>query len=323
MKRRDAGLAMAAFALSLPGLTRAQSYPDHTLKLVVPYPPGASTDAVGRIVAQQASSGLGQQIVIDNRGGASGNIGTDLVAKSAPDGYTFGIGTDATHTANAHLFRNLPYDPLKDFAPLALAAMNPIVLVVNPAVPAKNIAELVAWVKANPEKGGFGSSGAGSPHHLSGELLRLRTGAPFLHVPYRGGAPALTDTLGGQLSMVFASAITVLQHIKEGRVRAIAVTGPRRYAGLPDVPTVAETLPDFEVTSWLAFFGPAKMPEPVTQRLSDELVKALQTPEVKKKLADGGMEVVADIGPKALAALQRRDYELKGKLIRDAGVQPE
>lgn len=322
MKRRDAGLAMAAFALGLPTLSRAQDYPDHALRLVVPYPPGASTDAVSRIVGAKAATTLGQSIIVDNRGGASGNIGTEIVAKAAPDGYTFGLGTDATHAANAHLFRHPAFDPLKDFTPLALAAMNPIVLVVNPACPAKNLAELVAWVKANPSKGGFGSSGTGSPHHLAGELLRMRTGAPFVHVPYRGGGPALNDTLAGQISILFASAITVLPHIKTGKLRALGVTTPKRYAGLPDVPAIAETLPDFDVPSWLAFFGPAKLPAPIARRLSDALVGALRDPEVNEKLTVNGMEVVAG-GPEQLAALQRKDYEFKGKLIREAGIHAE
>lgn len=322
MKRRDAGLALAACAFSFPGLVRAQSYPDHPLRLIVPYPPGASTDAVSRIVGQNVGASLGQSIIIDNRGGASGNIGTDIVAKAAPDGYTFGLGTDATHAANFHLLLHPTFDPLRDFTPLALAAMNPIVLVVNPVVPARNLTELIAYVKAHPDKGGFGSSGTGSPHHLSGELLRTRTGAPFVHIPYRGGGPALNDLLGAQIPMVFASVITVLPHIRNGKLRAIGVTSANRYEMLPEVPTMAETLPGFEVPSWLAFFGPAKMPPPVAKRLSDELVKSLREPDIKAKLTDAGMEVVAG-GPDELAALQRKDYELKGRLIQDAGIKPE
>lgn len=322
MNRRDAGLAMAAFAFSLNGVARADSYPDRSVRLIVPYPPGASTDAVARIVGQKLQGVLGQTIVIDNRGGASGNIGTTLVAQAAPDGYTFGLGTDATHAANVHMLLKPPFDPLKDFTPLALVAMNPIVLVVNPEVPAKNLNELIAYVKAHPNKGGFGSSGTGSPHHLAGELLRQRTGAPFVHVPYRGGGPALTDTLGGQIGILFASAITVLPHIRNGKLRAIAVTSTARYDGLPEVPTIAETLPGFDVPSWLAFFGPAKMPAPIASRLSEALVKVLRDPEVKAKLNEQGMVTVAG-GPAELTALQRKDYELKGKLIRDAGIQSE
>jgi tripartite-type tricarboxylate transporter receptor subunit TctC len=200
--------------------------------------------------------------------------------------------------------------------------MNPIVLVVNSTVPAKNLTELVAYVKANPNKGGFGSSGTGSPHHLSGELLRARTGAPFVHVPYRGGGPALNDTLAGQIGLLFASAITVLPHIRSGKLRAIAVTSAQRYEGLPDTPTIAETVPDFDVPSWLAFFGPAKLPAPVAARLSDDLLKSIRDPAVKTKLTESGMVVVAG-GPSELAALQRKDFEVKGKIIRDAGIKPE
>jgi tripartite-type tricarboxylate transporter receptor subunit TctC len=322
MKRRDAGLALAALGLSLSGLARAQAFPDKPIKLVVPYPPGASTDALARILGQKMAASLGQPVVVDNRGGASGNIGTEMVAKSAPDGYTFGLGNDATHAANVHLMAHPPFQPLRDFTPLALAALNPIILVVHPSIPASNLTELIAFVKANPTKGGYGSSGTGSPHHLSGELLRSRSGAAFTHIPYRGGGPALTDVLGAQIPMLFASLITVLPHIQGGRLRAIGVTGTSRYEGLPNVPTLGETLAGFDVPSWLAFFGPARMPEPVARRLSDELLKALRDPEIKAKLTDSGLVVVAG-GPAELAEMQRKDYELKGRLIREAGIKPE
>lgn len=271
-------------------------------------------------MAQKVASTIGQPVVVENRAGASGNIGTEVVAKSAPDGYTFLLGTDATHAANVHLTDKPTFQPLRDFTPLALAAMNPIVLVVHPSVPANNLNELVAFVKANPSRGGFGTSGTGSPHHLSGELLRVRTGAPFLHVPYKGGGPALNDVMGGQIPMIFASAITVIPHIQSGRVRAIGVTGTSRYDGLPNVPTFAESLPGFDMPSWLAFFGPAGMPEPVARRLSDEIVKALRDQEVRAKLTAAGLVVVAG-GPAELSAIQRRDFDAKGKLIRDANIK--
>ncbi|MEJ8834980.1 Bug family tripartite tricarboxylate transporter substrate binding protein [Ramlibacter sp. AN1133] len=322
MQRRAANQALAALALAATGLARAQAWPDKTIKLVVPYPPGASTDTLGRVVAQKVAAALGQTVVVDNRAGASGMIGTELVAKAPADGYTFGLGTDATHASNVHLIANPTIQPLRDFTPLALAAMNPIVLVVHPSVPASNLTDLIAYVKATPGKGGYGSSGTGSPHHLAGELLRARTGAPFVHVPYKGGAPALNDVMGGQIPMLFASAITVIPHIQSGRVRAIAVTGATRYEGLPNVPTVAETLEGFEMPSWLAFFGPAHLPEPIARRLSDEILKALRDPEVHAKLTQSGLVVVAG-GPAELAAAQRKDYELKGRLIREAGVKAE
>lgn len=321
MKRRTACIALAAMGLAGHDLTLAQAYPDKPLKLIVPYPPGASTDALARVVAQKLSSSMGQPVVVDNRGGASGNIGAEATARSAPDGYTFMLGTDSTHAANAHMMINAP-NPIRDFTPLSLAVMNPVVLVVHSSVPARNVSELIAWLKANPSKGSFGSSGNGSPHHLAGELLKTKTGAPLVHVPYRGGGPALNDALGGQILILFTSAITAMPHIQSGKLRAIGVTGATRYAGLSDVPTIAETIPGFDVISWLAFFGPAKMQPAATKRLSDELMKALKESDVKEKMEAAGLVVVAG-GPDQLAALQHKDYEFKGGLIRSAGIKPE
>jgi tripartite-type tricarboxylate transporter receptor subunit TctC len=290
--------------------------------MVVPYPPGASTDALGRIVAQKLTTSMGQTVVVDNRGGASGNIGTELVAKAAGDPYTFLLGTDATHASNMNLVANPPFNPIRDFTPLSLAALNPIILVVHPSVPAATIAELVAYVKANPNKGGYGSSGTGSPHHLAGELLKQRTGAPFVHVPYRGGGPALNDLLGAQIPMLFASLITVLPHVQSGRLRAIGVTNGTRYEGLPNVPTIAESVEGFDMSSWLAFFGPANIPEAAAHRLSEEINKALRESDTKSKLTASGLVVVAG-GPADLAATVRRDFEARGKLIREAGIKAE
>ena len=324
INKRQAGLALATLVLSLSavGTALAQSYPDKPIRLVVPYPPGASTDAVGRIVGQKLSANIGQTVIVDNRAGASGNIGTEFVSRSAPDGYTFVMGTDATHASNSFLTANPSFDPIKDFTPLAIVAMNPIALVVHPSVPAKDLNELVAWLKANPGKGGFGSSGTGSPHHLAGELLKARTGAPLIHVPYRGGGPALNDLMGGQISLLFASAITVVPHIQSGKVKAIALTSAKRSGILPNVPTMGESLDGFEMPSWLAFFGPAKMPDAVTRRLSDELVKVLSDPDVRARLTAAGMDVVAG-GQAELTELQRREYQSRGKLIRDANIKGE
>lgn len=324
INKRQAGLALATLVLSLSavGTALAQSYPDKPIRLVVPYPPGASTDAVGRIVGQKLSANIGQTVIVDNRAGASGNIGTEFVGRSAPDGYTFVMGTDATHASNSFLTANPTFDPIKDFTPLAIVAMNPIALVVHPSVPAKDLNELVAWIKANPGKGGFGSSGTGSPHHLAGELLKARTGAPLIHVPYRGGGPALNDLMGGQISLLFASAITVVPHIQSGKVKAIALTSAKRSGILPNVPTMGESLDGFEMPSWLAFFGPAKMPDAVTRRLSDELVKVLSDPDVRTRLTAAGMDVVAG-GQAELTELQRREYQSRGKLIRDANIKGE
>ena len=323
MQRRTAAALIASLPLAWTSWARAQAWPDKPIRLVVPYPPGASTDAVGRIVGQAISGPLGQTVVVDNRGGASGNIGSDNVAKSPPDGYSLLLGTDATHAANYHLSATPPFHPIKDFTPLTLAALNPIVLVINPAfTPAKNLAELVAYLKANPDKGSYGSSGNGSPHHLSGELLKQKSGAPLVHVPYKGGGPAVNDLLGGNIPMVFASLITVLPHIKSGKLRAIVFTQAKRYEGLPDVPTLAETWPGVEMPSWLGFFGPANLPPAITQRVSDEMIKALRSADVRAKLDAAGMVVVAS-SPADFAAQIAREFEQRGQLIRSAGIKAE
>lgn len=323
MQRRTAAALIASLPLAWTARARAQAWPEKPIRLVVPYPPGASTDAVGRIVGQAISGPLGQTVVVDNRGGASGNIGSDNVAKSPPDGYSLLLGTDATHAANFHLSATPPFHPIKDFTPLTLAALNPIVLVTNPAfTPAKNLAELVAYVKANPDKGSYGSSGNGSPHHLSGELLKQKSGAPLVHVPYKGGGPAVNDLLGGNIPMVFASLITVLPHIKSGKLRAVVFTQARRYDGLPDVPTLAETWPGVEMPSWLGFFGPANLPPAITQRVSDEMIKALRSADVRAKLDAAGMVVVAS-SPADFAAQIAREFEQRGQLIRTAGIKAE
>jgi tripartite-type tricarboxylate transporter receptor subunit TctC len=309
--------------LLLASTVQAQpEFPTKPLRMVVPYPPGASTDSLGRIVAQKISASLGQPVVVDNKGGASGNIGSDFVAKSAPDGYTLMVGTDATHTANLFLTAAPTFHPIKDFTALTQAVANPIVLVVHPGIPAKNLAELIAFCKQHPDQLSYGSSGTGSPHHLAGELLKQSTGVPFVHVAYRGGGPAVTDLLGGQIPMVFSSLITVLPHIKSGKLKAIGFTQTSRYPGLPQVPTFAETLPGFEMNSWLGFFAPAKLPAPISKRLQTELVKALRDPEVSGKLDAMGLTVVAN-SAEEFAEQVRKELEQRGKLIQQAGIKPE
>jgi tripartite-type tricarboxylate transporter receptor subunit TctC len=309
--------------LLLASTVQAQpEFPTKPLRMVVPYPPGALTDSLGRIVAQKISASLGQPVVVDNKGGASGNIGSDFVAKSAPDGYTLMVGTDATHTANLFLTAAPTFHPIKDFTALTQAVANPIVLVVHPGIPAKNLAELIAFCKQHPDQLSYGSSGTGSPHHLAGELLKQSTGVPFVHVAYRGGGPAVTDLLGGQIPMVFSSLITVLPHIKSGKLKAIGFTQTSRYPGLPQVPTFAETLPGFEMNSWLGFLAPAKLPAPISKRLQTELVKALRDPEVSGKLDAMGLMVVAN-SAEEFAEQVRKELDQRGKLIQQAGIKPE
>lgn len=321
-RRRALGSMLMVSPFAVRSVAAQASWPDRPIRLVVPYPPGASSDALARMVGQRVSAALGQSVVIENRAGASGNIGTEHVARAAPDGYTFLLGTDATHASNMHMTASPPFHPVRDFTPLSLAAINPIVLVVHPGVPAKTLPELVEWVRRNPGQGGYGTSGAGSPHHLSGELLRQRSGAPLVHVPYKGGAPAIADLLGTQIPMVFASAITVLPHIQSGKLRAVAVTSQARYDRLPDTPSIAETYSGFDMSSWLAFFAPANLPAAIQGRLSEEINRAITEPEPRARLANGGLIVVAG-GPNELASTVRREYEARGKLIREAGIQAQ
>lgn len=316
-------LLPALFALSsLTPIAHAE-YPDKPLRLIVPYPPGASADATARMVGQKVSELLEQSVIIDNRSGASGNIGTEYGARQPADGYTFMLGTDATHGTNYSLSKNPTFHPVKDFTPLALAAYNPLVLAVNANVPANTLAEYLEGVRNGTIPNTYGSSGLGSPHHLAGELLARRAGVKLVHVPYRGGGPALTDTMGGQIPALFASAITVIPHIEPGKLKALAVTDTERYPGLPNVPTVAETYEGFAMPSWLAFFAPAGLQPDVARRLSGAIVKALADKEIQEKLGAAGLVVPKDTSPDALADLQKRDMEAKGALIREAGISAE
>ncbi len=312
-------------ALMLAGISvaaSAQSYPNKPIKLVVPYPPGASTDAVARMIGQKVSEDLGQPLIVDNKGGASGNIGSDFVAKAPADGYTFLLATDATHTANAWLFKNFPFDVVKDVTPITMAARNIIVLVAHPSFPPNNVAELIEYAKKNPGKLSYGSAGQGSPHHLAGGMINQMAGIDMIHVPYKGGGPAATDVIGGQIPIIFSSLVTVAPHIQAGKVKVLGVTEKTRYAGLPNVPAIAETLPGFEMSSWLGFFGPPGLPAPITARLNASIVKALHSPEVTAKMQAAGLLVVANT-PEQFGAQQRTDYENRGKLIKALGVQPE
>lgn len=316
---------LAPIALLLLGGAQplqAQPYPSRTIKIVVPYPPGAATDTTARLVAAKLTESMGQQVIVENRPGASGNIGSDFVAKSPADGYTFLMANDATHGTNVHMSKSFPYDPVKDFAPLTLAAANIIVLVAHPSVPAQNMAGLIDHMKNNPGKLAFASSGNGSPHHLAGEMLKQLAAVDIVHVPYKGGGVAVTDLLGGQIPLMFSSLVTVAQHIRSGKVRALGVIEATRYSGLPEVPTIGETIKGFELASWLAFFAPAGLPQPIQTRLNGEIVKALKAPDVKAKLEPSGLVVVGS-SPEQLATVVRSEVEKRGRLVKAAGIQPE
>jgi tripartite-type tricarboxylate transporter receptor subunit TctC len=298
-------LPALAASLALTALTAgpvaAQTYPDKPVRIVVPYAPGAGADTLARSVGERLGSGLGQTVIVDNRAGAGGTLGADAVAKAAPDGYTIVLGTDATHATNVFLAKKFPYDPLKSFTPIVPAAVNHIVLVVHPSLPVKNVAELIAYAKANPKKLSFGSSGNGSAHHLAGELLNEKAGIDMVHVPYKGGGPAMTDLIGKSIPVLFASHATAKPHIESGKVRALAVVEDKRLGALP---TIGETVPGYAISSWFAFFGPANLPPAVTARLNTEINKALAQPQLRESLDKAGMSAT---GGKAedLAAFQR------------------
>jgi tripartite-type tricarboxylate transporter receptor subunit TctC len=299
----------------------AQTYPVKPIRIVVPFPPGGATDILARDVAQKLTEAWGQQVIVDNRPGAGGNIGSELVAHSAPDGYTLEMGTVGTHAINASLSAKMPYDHVKDFAPVILVAGVPNVLVVNNAVPANSVAELIAYAKANPGKLNFASSGNGTSIHLSGELFKVMAGVQMTHIPYKGSAPALQDLLGGQVQLMFDNLPPSLPQIKAGKVRALAVTSLTRAPALPDVPTVAESgLPGFEASSWFGILAPAGTPPAIVAKLNAEIAKWLATPEAKEQLAKQGANAAGGT-PEDFAKHIAAETAKWAKVVKDSGAK--
>ncbi len=319
--RRRALIALAASSL-MPMAARAQAWPDRPVRLVVPYAPGAAADALGRAVADKLAPALGQPVVVDNRAGAGGTLGAEYVSKQPADGYSIVLGTDATHATNHLISRRFPYDPVKGFTPLVPAAVNHIVLVAHPSQPYKSVPELIAHAKANPRKLSYGSSGQGSAHHLAGELLNELAGIDMVHVPYKGGGPAMTDLLGNNVPLVFASMATARAHIESGKVRALGVVESKRFAGLPNVPTIGEVVPGYAIQSWFAFFAPPGLAAPVTSRLAAELNKVLEQPAVRDLLEKSGMSPTGG-RPDALAAFVQSEIAQRTRLVKAAGIEPE
>lgn len=312
------------FALLLCFVTSfayAQSYPNKPVRMVVPFPPGGTTDILARAVGQKLSESWGQQVLIDNRPGAGGNIGTDIVAKSAPDGYTLLMGTVGTHSINASLYGKLPFDPIKDFAPVTLVASVPNVLVVNSTVDAKSVKELIALAKSKPGQLTFASSGNGTSIHLAGELFKTMTGTAMLHIPYKGSAPAITDLLGGQTNMMFDNLPSAMPHIKSGKLRALAVTSVSRSPASPDTPTIAESgIPGYEASSWFGVLAPAGTPKDVIARIHADIVKALNTPEIKERLSGQGAEPVGNT-PEQFAQHIKSETIKWAKVVKDSGAK--
>ncbi len=299
----------------------ARDYPTKPIRFLVPYPPAGGTDIVARTLTEPLAQVLGQPIIIDNRGGAAGNLGTDLAAKAPADGYTV-LFTLSSHTINPRLYDKLPFDVEKDFVPVSLAAMIPQILVVNPAVPVTNVKELIALARAQPGKLNYASVGTGSPGHIAGELFKLKTGIDMVHVPYKGGGPAVTDTLGGQVQLLFVSLPAALQYVKAGRLRALAVTSDQRSVAAPDIPTIAESGVDCVVNSWYGALVPAKTPPAIVAKLHAAFAKVLATPEIRQKLLAQGAEATSSTSAE-FDHLIRDELAKWDYVIREAKIKPE
>ena len=323
-RRTLSAIALAACLPLLHATAHAQAgtYPDKPVRFLVPYPPGGGTDVIARIVQGKFQAALGQQVVIENKGGAGGSVGTEVVAKSAPDGYTV-LFTLSSHTINPAIFPKLNYDTLKDFEPVGLVASLPQILVAAPQFPANTIAEMTALAKAKPGTMSFASVGNGSPGHLAGELQALRTGAPLTHIPYRGGGPAVTDVMGGQVPTLWVSIPAAAQFVKAGKLKALAVSTLKRSAAFPDVPTMQEAgLADFEVDSWYAIFVPAKTPRAIIERLNKALNAVVADPDVKQQLLAQGAEGVGGT-PERLGQTVASELPKWAKLAKDANIKAE
>ena len=298
----------------------AQAYPTKPVTIIVPFAAGGTTDILARIIGQALTAELGQSVVVDNRAGAGGNIGGQAAAKAAPDGHTLFMGTVGTHAINASLYKKMPFDPVKDFAPLTRVANVPNLLVANPAQPYKSVKDLIAYAKANPGKVNFGSSGNGSSIHLSGELFKSLAKVDMQHVPYKGSAPAVTDLLGNQIGIMFDNMPSAIQHVRSGKLVPLAVTTAKRSPELPNVPTIAEAgVPGYEATSWFGMFAPAGTPARVLAKLNAAIVKVLAQPDVKKKINEQGAEVYSET-PEQFAAFIQAESVKWGKVVKESGA---
>ena len=311
---------VGAAACTALGQAAAQTYPTKPVHLVVPYPAGGPVDVLARILGEKLSESLGKPFVVDDRPGASGTVGSEFVARAAPDGYTLVVGNNATHATNESLFKNLRYETLRDFAPIGLVATVTNVLVVNPKLPVHSVADLIAYAKARPGKLNYASSGSGSAAHLTAEMFKLMTGTDIIHVPYRGAAPAATDLLAGQVALMFASAPTVFQYVKAGQLRGLAVTSATRWSGLPELPTMAEAgVPGFTSDVWFGLFAPAGTPGDVVRRLNAATVSAGASADTRDKLAAQGFTVTTDT-PEEFRAFVAAEVTKWAKVIRESGA---
>ncbi len=322
MKRRSILVALGIFAVT-PALNAvAQSYPTKPIRMIVAYPPGGGTDIVGRMMAQKLTESLGQTVVIDNRGGAAGGIGTEIAAKSLPDGYTILMGNVAPNAINVSLYAKLGYDPVKDFEPVSLVASTPNILVVHPSLAVKTVPDLIALAKSKPGTLNYPSAGIGSSSHLAGELFDNLAGVKMVHVPYKGGGPAITDLLGGQMQLMFATMPAAMPHVRAGKLRAVAVTSPKRSQAMPELPTIGETLKGYDASTWYGVLAPARTGRPVVTRLHDEIVKVLAVVETRDRLVAQGFEPVGS-SPAEFAAYIKSEIAKWARVIKAAGIKAE
>ena len=298
------------------------SYPNHQIKIISPFATGGIADGFSRIIAQGLSESFGQPVIVENKTGGGGNIGADYVAKSPADGYTLIMGSIGTHAVNPYLVKNMPYDPLKDFVPVAFVLDAEGLLAVNPNMPVKNVSELIAYLKANPGKVSYGSGGIGTASHLAGELFVMTAKVDMTHIPYKGNALAIADLIGGQTQVMFATMPTILPYVKGDKLRGLAVTGSSRDPSMPDLPSISETLPGFDVKNWIGLFAPAGTSPIIVKKLHDEVSKIMQQPGVQKKLEAEGAKYYP-MSPEAFGIFQKKESVRWGKIIKSAGIKPE
>lgn len=319
---RLAAVVYSIFLVITAGTAFAQSYPSKTVRVIVPFPAAGGTDLFARTLAQKLSGAFGQQFIVDNRSGAGGSIGSELAARAAPDGYTLLVTSSSTISINPHLVRKPPYDPLRDFSPVINIASAPNVLVTHPSLPVRSVDDFINLAKKQPGAINYASNGPGTLSHLTGELFKRQTGINLIHIPYKGGPPAVTDLMAGQVSALFAAFPTVYGQVRAGRLRAIAVSGSKRSEAAPTIPTVAETVPGFESVQWWAMFGPANLAADVIGRLNSEASRVIADAEVKARFASEGAEPIGG-SAQDLGIYLKADYEKWGKVIKETGIRSE
>jgi tripartite-type tricarboxylate transporter receptor subunit TctC len=314
-------LLLVAFALLIAGTATAQPYPSRTVRIVVPATPGGAIDLIARTLAEKMTTSLAQPVVVENKPGASNNLGTDFIAKSAPDGYNLVI-VASSHATNKWLFKQMPFDPIKDFEPVVYTHVVPLLLAVHPSVGAKTVPELVGWIKANPDKAIYASSGPGSSLHMAAELFMSMTKTKMQHVPYKGSSAAHPDLLAGRTAMIFDTVTAIRGHVKSGAVRGIAVTTVKRSSAMPELPTIAETLPGYDASTWGGILAPAGTPKDVVAKLNSSINAALKMEDVRSRLMGAGIEIQGG-APEAFAEVIRIEVDKWGRIVKEAGIQPE